>query len=183
MIRINLLAKKVSKKKAGVIQHLAIGGAVILASLVVMAWLWFGQKSQLNKLGQEIAAAEAEKQRLKNVNDDKAKFEKEKAEMERKLGIITKLQKERIIPVHLFDELTKVVNVGAPVWINNYAYTAGGVTMEGFSLSHEALRPIVDGLEKSPYYQAVDLLYSERQIMRDREVYHFSIKSGVEQPE
>lgn len=182
MIRINLLAKKVSKKKAGVIQHLAIGGVVLLACVLVMAWLWFGQNGQLGKLRQEIATAEAEKLRLKNVNEDKAKFEKEKAEMERKLGIITKLQKERIVPVHLLDELTKVIDNVAPIWIDQYSYSGTGVSIDGFSLSHEALRPIVDNLEKSPYYQNVELMFSDRQTVTGRDVYRFSIKAGIEQP-
>jgi type IV pilus assembly protein PilN len=182
MIKINLLAKKVSKKKAGVIQHLAIGGAVIVVSLVVMAWVWFGQAGQLGKLRQQIATAEAEKQRLKNVNEDKAKFEKEKGEMERKLGIITKLQKERIIPVHLLDELTKVIDNQAPIWIDSYSFSGTGVSIDGYSLSHEALRPIVDNLEKSPYYQNVELMFSDRTTVTGRDVYRFSIKAGVEQP-
>lgn len=183
MIRINLLARKVSKKKAGAIQHLAIGAGTIALLAAALAWVWFDQAGKLARLKTQIAAQEAEKVRLKNVNEDKVRFEKEKSELERKLAIITKLQKERIVPVHLLDELTRVIDVGTPVWVSNYAYTPGGVTIDGYSLSHEALRPLVDGLEKSAYYQAVELLYSERSELLGREVFRFSIKSGVEQPE
>jgi type IV pilus assembly protein PilN len=183
MIRINLLARKVSKKKAGAIQHLAVGAAVVAALAAALAWVWIDQGGRLARLRTQIAAQEAEKVRLKNVNEEKASFEKEKTELERKLGIITKLQKERIVPVHLLDELTKVIDVGTPVWVTNYAYAAKGVTIDGYSLSHEALRPLVDGLEKSPYYAGVELLFSERSEIKGREVFRFSIKSGVEQPE
>jgi type IV pilus assembly protein PilN len=183
MIRINLLARKVSKKKAGAIQHLGIGAAAIVLLAAALAWVWFDQAGKLARLKTQIATQEAEKVRLKNVNEEKARYEKQTAELERKLGIITKLQKERIVPVHLLDELTKVIDVGTPVWVSNYAYTPNGVTIDGFSLSHEALRPLVDGLEKSAYYKAVELLYSESSKIQDREVYRFSIKSGVEQPE
>lgn len=183
MIRINLLARKVSKKKAGAIQHLAIGAGVLLLLAAAMAWIWFDQAGRLGRLNAQIASQEAEKVRLKNVNEEKARFEKEKAELERKLAIITKLQKERIVPVHLLDELTRVIDIATPVWITGYAYTASGVTIDGYSLSHEALRPLVDGLEKSAYYRGVELLFSERSDLQGREVFRFSIKSGVEQPE
>ncbi|HWR97679.1 MAG TPA: PilN domain-containing protein [Candidatus Methanoperedens sp.] len=183
MIRINLLARKVSKKKAGAIQHLAIGVAVLLFLAAALAWVWFDQAGKLARLKTQIAAQEAEKVRLKNVNEEKGKFEKEKAELERKLAIITKLQKERIVPVHLLDELTRAIDVGTPVWVTSYAYTAGGVTIDGYALSHESLRPLVDGLEKSAYYKGVELLFSERTELQGREVFRFSIKSGVEQPE
>ena len=183
MIRINLLAKKVSKKKAGAIQHLAIGAGVVVLLAVGLGWVWVDQSGKLATLRSQIAKQEAEKVRLKNVNEEKVRFEKEKGELERKLAIITKLQKERIVPVHLLDEFTRVVDAGTPVWITNYAFTPGGVAIDGFSLSHEALRPMVDNLEKSVYYRDVELLFSERSEVQGRELFHFSIKAGVEQPE
>ena len=182
MIRINLLARKVSKKKAGAIQHLAIGAGALLLLAAALAWVWFDQAGKLARLNTQIAAQEAEKVRLKNVNEEKARFEKEKAELERKLAIITKLQKERIVPVHLLDELTRAIDVATPVWITSYAYTASGVTLDGYSLSHEALRPLVDSLEKSPYYKDVELLFSERSDIQGRMIFRFSIKAKVEQP-
>jgi type IV pilus assembly protein PilN len=182
MIRINLLAKKVSKKKAGAIQHLAVGAVVLLAAVGVMVWLWISQSRELAGVKLKITAAQAEKDRLKDVNDKKAKYEKEKAELERKLGIITRLQNERIVPVHLLDELTKVIDPATPIWITTYAYTSTGVSMEGFSLSNEALRPFVDGLERSPFYKNVDLLFTERTELQGRQVFRFSIKADVEQP-
>jgi len=182
MIRINLLAKKVSKKKVGAIQHLVIGAVAVVVLAIGLAWVWVDQSGKLAGLRSQIAKQESEKERLKNVNEEKARFEKDKGEIERKLAIITKLQKERIIPVHLLDELTRVFDAGTPIWITNYAFTPGGVTIDGYSLSHEALRPLVDNLEKSPYYKDVELLFSERNDLQGREIFRFSIKAGVEEP-
>lgn len=183
MIRINLLAKKISKKKASAIQHLLVGGAAVALALAVMGWVWISQNGALAQVRREVAIAEAEKERLKNVNDEKTRYEKEQAEYERKLAIISKLQKERLIPVRLLDELTKVIDVGTPIWLTSYSFNASGISMDGYSLSHEALRPFVEGLEGSPYYRGVELLFSERSKIGDRDVYRFSVKSGIEQPE
>lgn len=183
MIRINLLAKKTTKKKAGAIQHLVIGAAALVVVALALVWVWSSQRGKLADLRRQITQQQAEKERLKTVNDDKARFEKEKAELERKLGIITKLQKERMIPVHLLDEITKAIDATTPVWLTNFSYTPGGVTMEGYSLSHEALRPLVDSIEKSPYYKDVELLFSERNDVQGRELFRFSIKASAEQPE
>ncbi|MHB8835747.1 MAG: PilN domain-containing protein [Candidatus Methylomirabilia bacterium] len=183
MIRVNLLAKKTSKKKTGAIQHLAIGAGALVIVALALGWVWADQNGKLTALRSQIAKQEAEKVRLKNVNEEKGRFEKEKGELERKLAIITKLQKERIVPVHLLDELTRVIDAGTPIWITSYAYTKGGVSLDGYSLSNEALRPMVDNLEKSPYYKEVELLYSERNDLQGRQVFRFSIKAGVEQPE
>ena len=183
MIRVNLLAKKASKKKAGAIQHLVIGVGAMVILAVGLGWVWVDQSGKLATLRLQIAKQEAEKVRLKNVNEEKGRFEKEKGELERKLAIITKLQKERIVPVHLLDELTRVLDASTPVWITNYAYTSGGISLDGYSLSNEALRPMVDNLEKSAYYKNVELLFSERSELHGRQVFRFSIKAGVEQPD
>jgi Tfp pilus assembly protein PilN len=183
MIRINLLARKVSKKKAGAIQHLAIGGAVLAALLAVGVWQWFSLNGELRTLDLKIADAQAKKDALKNVSEEKTKFEKEKSELESKIGIITKLQKERGTPVHLLDELTRVIDSGSPVWLEGYAYGETGITITGFSLSNEAIRPLVEGLEASPYYKAVDLKSSVKQRIGEREVFRFEIAAAVEQPE
>ena len=183
MIRINLLAKKSSKKKAFALQQLAAGVSAIVLLAAGLGWVWIDQSGKLASVRAQVTKQKAEKERLKNVNEEKVRFEKEKGELERKLAIITKLQKERIVPVHLLDELTRVMDAGTPIWITSYAYTSGGVALDGFSLSHEALRPMVDNLEKSPYYKGVELLFSERTELSGREVFRFSIKAGVEQPD
>jgi len=183
MIRINLLAKKTSKKKAGAIQHLGIGVAVIVLLLVALGWVWVDQSGKLATLQSRIAKQQAEKEGLKNVNEEKSRFEKEKAELERKLAIITRLQKERIVPVHLLDELTRALDNATPVWLTAYSVTRAGVSFDGYSLSNEALRPLVENLEKSPYYKNVELIYSERNDLQGREVFRFSVKANVEQPE
>ena len=183
MIKINLLAKKVSKKKVGAIQHLVVGAAALVILLVGLGWVWVDQSGKLAVLHAQIAKQTAEKDRLKNVNEEKTRFEADKAEIERKLAIITSLQKERIVPVHLLDELTKVLDATTPIWITSYAYTPGSVSFDGYSLSNEALRPMVDNLEKSPYYKDVELLYSERSELQGREIFRFSIKAGVQEPD
>jgi len=183
MIRINLLARKVSKKKAGAIQHLALGGAVLAVLLAIAAWQWFALNGELAAVNRNIAEAQAKKDALKNVNEEKTKFENEKAELESKIGIITKLQKERGTPVHLLDELTRVIDGNAPVWLDGYAFSSTGITLSGFSLSNEAIRPLVEGLEASPYYAGVDLKSSVKQRLGEREVFRFEIAAAVEQPE
>jgi Tfp pilus assembly protein PilN len=183
MIKINLLAKKTSKKKTGAIQHLAVGVVAVLLLAVGLGWVWVDQSGKLAVLRKQIATQEAEKERLKNVNEQKAKFEAEKGELERKLAIITRLQKERIVPVRLLDELTKVLDAATPVWITSYSFTTGGVSLNGYALSHEALRPMVDNLEKSAFYKDVELLFSERTDVQGREIFSFSIKAGVQEPD
>ena len=58
MIRVNLLAKKASKKKAGAIQHLAIGAAAVVILALILGWVWVDQRGKLTTLRSQIATRE-----------------------------------------------------------------------------------------------------------------------------
>ncbi len=184
MIRINLLAKKVSKKKAGAIQHLAIGAAAVAVLAVALGWVWIDQNGTLATLRSEIAKQEAEKTRLKNVNEEKNRFEKEKAELERKLAIITKLQKERIVPVHLLDELTRVIDAGTPDLDHQLCLHRRPASPSTAIRSATRRCARWSTISRSPRITRTSSCSSpSAATFRAVEVFRFSIKAGVEQPD
>jgi type IV pilus assembly protein PilN len=175
MIRINLLPKKVSKKKIGLMQHMVLAGAIIVLVLVGMGYYWMSLNSRITDLKRQVAVAEAEKQKLKDVNSQKAAYEQNIAKLKGKLDIIAKIKEARFMPIRLFDDLTRMLNSETPVWLVNYSYSGDKVSMEGFSLSNADLAAFVTKMERTPFYKSVELLFSEKTTMDEREVYRFSI--------
>jgi type IV pilus assembly protein PilN len=177
MIRINLLPKKVSRKKIGLMQHLVLTGAALLLLLVGMGYYWMSLNARVTGLKRQVAAAEAEKQKLKDVNSQKAAYEQNIAKLKGKLDIIGQIKEARFMPVRLFDQLTLVLNRNTPVWLTSYSYSGDKIVMEGYSLSNPDLAAFVTKMEKTPFYRNVELLFSEKTVIDEREVYRFSLNA------
>lgn len=180
MIRINLLPKKVSKKKLGVMQHLAAAGAVYLLTLVAIGYFWMSLNGTIEDLRRKVNIAQAEKESLKDVNRQKKNYETNIAKLRNKLDIITKIKEKRFVPIRLFDELTKVLDRSMPVWLTKYSYDKDVVKMEGYSLSNPDLAAFVTKMEKTPFYEEVDLLFSEKVKKDERQIFHFSITAKAQ---
>lgn len=175
MIRINLLPRKVSKKKKGLLQSLVLTVAALVLVLVGIGYFWAHLNGQIKDLKIQISKAQQEKEKLKDVNTQKAAYESNIAKLKDKLDIITQIQERRYMPIRLFDELTKVLDRDTPVWLLQFFFDDERITMDGYSLSNPDLAAFVTKLEKTPFYKNVELLYSTKEKKEDREIFRFSL--------
>jgi len=175
MIRINLLPKKVSKRKVGLLQHLILTVAGLALLLVVMGYFWVSLNGKIADLRRQVAAAQAEKDSLKDVHAQKTAYEQNIAKLKNKLDIITNVKERRFLPVRLFDQLTAVLDRDMPVWLSSYSFQEDKVQIEGFSLSNPDLARFVTSLEKTPFYRDVDLLFSGKVKEGEREIFRFGL--------
>ena len=103
MIKINLLAeRKAAKAKArnnaatsvnfemGGSQNLLLAGIMVVGLLVSGVW-WWSRVSELNRVRQDKATAEAELTRLEDVRKKAEAFKTQKELLERKINLITEL--------------------------------------------------------------------------------------------
>lgn len=177
MIRINLIPKKVTKKKMGLVQNIAIAGGVYLLVFAVLGYLMVSLNGKISGLRTQLVEAQAEKERLKNVEVEKRKYEENIAKLKSQLDVIAQIKNNRLLPVRILDELTKVHNKDTPVWLTKYRYDGKTVTMAGNSLSNPKLADYVTRLDETPFYRAVDLKFSEKkkQGTENRVLYNFSL--------
>ena len=179
MIRINLIPKKVSKKKMGLVQHLIFAGVAFLLVAGGIGYVWMGLNAKLTKARREVAVARQEKEKLKDVHNQKTKYETNINSLKSQLDVIAKIKEARFLPVRLLDDLTNVLDKKTPVWLESFNIgKANAVKMDGYSLSNPDLAAFVTKMEKTPFYKDVDLLYSEKKKQQDREIYRFSITAN-----
>ena len=180
MIRVNLLPKKVSKKKMGMVQHLVFTAIALAVVLVGIGYFWVSLNGKIVELKKQVRVTKAEVEKLKDVNKEKNKYEASIAKLKSKLDIITTIKARRYLPVRLFDELTAVLDKDTPVWLTKFSVNHGSVQMEGYSLSNKDLARFVTKLEKTSFYEKVDLLYSDKTKKDDREIFRFSINAKAQ---
>ena len=80
------------------------------------------------------------------------------------------------------DGKDSVLDSQTPVWLVNFTYNSSGITMDGYSLTNPDLADFVKRLEKSPFYQEVDLAYSNKEKKGEREIFRFSLRAKPEEP-
>ena len=104
MIRINLVRGKRKKRR-----ELSVGSAWIALPLVVLVGTIYFHTTvsgRISKLGADIGKANADIARLKKEIGEVEKFKVRKAELQKKVDIISNLQKGRSGPVRYFDALS-----------------------------------------------------------------------------
>jgi type IV pilus assembly protein PilN len=186
MIRINLIPKKVSKKKMGLMQHVAFAGLAFLLVAGGIGYFWMSLNTKLNTLNRQVTEAREEKEKLKNVNRERKKYEKSISKLKNQLDIIAKIKAGRFIPIRLFDELTKVLSAKdpkVPIWLSKFDYGKGKgaqVKMDGYSLSNPDLAAFVTKMEKTPFYKNLNLIFSQKSSKKkeEREYYRFSLTAN-----
>ena len=159
MITINLLPVREERRRAGVVQLLALMGVSLAVSLAVVALMHWSVKSDIEQSVR--LAAQTQKQvdqfgpQLKQVEE----YRTVKTDIERKLDVIERLSDARSGPVHVFDELA--AQIPERVWLNKIDILDGQITLQGMSLDNELVALFLTGLEDSSYFKNVELLKTE----------------------
>lgn len=162
MIRINLLPQAERAKKPTTVRGsiFVILGAVALVA--VMALLWLNLKMQISDLNQQIEQAQAELVKYQAIEKEVAKYRADKRNLEEKLASIDRLKAGQVGPVHVLDEVSRLLPQG--MWLTSLNNSASRLTLQGFAFSNFTIADFMTQLTKAPSgrFTEVDLTYSEQ---------------------
>lgn len=155
-IKINLLAwrqVKRNKDRKKIVQLALAEFIVIILLCILVDCLSFNfvvrQQTINQRLKSEIGKLNLELKEIKQL-----KIKKEL--MIKKLIFLEKLQNSRIVLVHLFDELLKLIPEG--IYLNLVKGTKEKITMEGNAKSNSALSQLMQNIEKNPWMHSSNLI-------------------------
>ncbi|MGC8900217.1 MAG: PilN domain-containing protein [bacterium] len=184
MMKINLLkqAKKtVSGKEITVYKQLALGGAVVLIFIVVLALLEINIHNKISATRTNIAQLNQKLIQLNKVVEEINNFKKMKDQIKAKLDIINTLEKSRLAEVHLMDELSKCIPydptsvLSKKLWLTSLQQHGDVLGMDGVALDNATLAQFMDNLSKDPYFSDVNLSKTEQIKSNDLLLYKFSL--------
>lgn len=155
MIEVNLLPVREERRKADMQQQAILLVLTLAGSLLLVA----GYHSVLTA---RVAGARSSAARLQAKIDEFGpqlkqveQFRATKAEIEKKLQVIERLDKSRSGPVHVLDELA--THTPERVWLTKLQTGRDLIEIEGVSLDNELVALLLTALEDSPYFQKVEL--------------------------
>jgi len=175
MIRINLLPRDEAPAQRSV-RLPKVGSVVplvaVIAVLAGMALAFTYQSRRIDDLKRTIASEEAESRRLAPEIAKVQSLNRERDEVNRRLDVITQLDRDRYFRVHLLDELNRALP--EHMWLTAIEEQGGNrFALEGVTFSNFLVSDVLQNLSRSPWISGVDLVVAEKGEINDVPVVKF----------
>ena len=178
MIKINLLAEKkqpkqerVPKLEIGGGQNILLVGIILLGVVVAGVW-WWSSSNKLETWQVKHVEADRELQRLEEIRAKGDEYKARKAELARKIDLITTLKKQQAVPVHIMDQVSK--NLPQSLWLESMSVNNNAITISGKATSYNAVTEFYNNLSDSGYFAGVKL----GRVFEVQEGVAFSVQGG-----
>jgi len=158
MIRINLVRGKRKKRR-----ELSVGSAWIALPVVVLAGTIYFHTTvsgKISRLDADIGKANADIARLQKEIGEVEKFKARKAELQKKVDIISNLQKGRTGPVRHFEALAAAIP--EKCWIDTLGMRDERVTLSGVALNNYTIANFMTALGQTGRFRDVVLGAAEQ---------------------
>ena len=158
MIRINLVRGKRKKRR-----ELSVGSAWLALPLVVLAGTVYFHTTvsgKISRLDADIGKANADIARLQKEIGEVEKFKARKAELQKKVDIISNLQKGRTGPVRHFEALSAAIP--EKCWIDTLGMKDERVTLSGIALNNHTIANFMTALGQTGRFRDVVLGAAEQ---------------------
>ncbi len=180
MIKINLLPVRAAKRKESARQQAVIlAGSLVLVLLIALAaWSYF--LIRINSANDEISKANQELSELKAKIGKINELEKLKAEVTKKLDVLTQLRRERTGPVNRLLTISQAVP--ERLWLTGYSESGTTVTVSGVAFTEELIADFMRNIEQSPDFMNVELVVSEQVMVSNMKLKKFELRFNLEPP-
>jgi len=181
LIRINLLSEgrrptAVRKSKGPSLAERDWTNAALIAGIVVglvaAGIYWFVLDQRRSDIQQEVKVAEAEVERLKPILEEVEMFKNKKADLERKIDVITNLKNQQTGPVRVMDAVSRALP--ELLWLDRMEVTTNQIRISGRAFNVNAVSNFIENLDKVPEFNEPRV----GQVRENGEVYDFTITVG-----
>ena len=180
MIRINLLPVREARRQASLRrQAIFLGVAVGLGILLCVA-LQISMNSRISGRQAMLATKNQELKRLEATQQEVKRFEREKADIEAKLSVITEIEKARIGPVKVMD--TIATQIPKRVWLTSLNAKEGALEVQGRSLDAEVVAEFLTNLEATPMLNNLELQETQLKEIEGLKLNTFRFKGRYPHP-
>lgn len=161
MIRINLLPVKETERALGRRQQMSLVALGLVTTLLIMVIPYLIQGRKLSTLDARIDTLNKEIQAMNLQVREVRDIDRLKKEVQTKLQIIGELNRKRIGPARVLDDLS----LAAPdnLWLIDFTEAGSAATFTGLALDNETIAKFMRQLQASPYFHTVDLVETSQQ--------------------
>lgn len=150
MLRINLLPIRQLKKRAKARNQIVTFATLLGFFLLILGAVAFVQNSNIKSAEAAIAKLRAEKKTYAPVLKKLKELEKAKLELENKIRVIQKLEKDSAITVRILDEVATKVD-SKRMWLKSLKQQGSSLVLAGVALDNRTIAQFMDALRGDPY--------------------------------
>ncbi len=180
MIRINLLPIREERRKADLRQFGLILGAAFIGGIVIVSLYHIKLSGDVKEAKAGVAATQQQIDQFKPQLKQVEEYREAKAEIEKKLEIIGRIEASRSGPVHVFDELA--THAPPRLWLTKLAAHGGKITIEGMSLDNELVALFLTALNESAYFSDVELRETKAKELSGYKLNEFELSAMLASP-
>ena len=171
MIRINLVRGKRKKRR-----ELNVNVVYVLIPLLVLAGTAYFHTTvtgKIARLNADIQKANADIERLKKEIGEVEKFKVRKAELQKKVDIISNLQTGRTGPVRYFEAISAAIP--EKCWINQLSIQSDKIALSGIALNNHTIANFMTALGQSGRFRDVVLGSAEQTGVGNMKLVRFNL--------
>ena len=165
MIKVNLLRdhKIETTKPVALRPEINRLGILLLALFLAVAgallWSWWRlEQTRAAKLA-ELASQRTEIARLEKVKIAAAQYEQQKQALQNRINVIEQLRRNQTGPVELLNNILEAVPHPPELWLEIMSQKGNLVHLEGNAMTVETISDFIAALNRTGYFQSVDLEY------------------------
>src|SRR5580658_3055614 len=167
MIRINLLGRSRPKAtRTTVPLEATLQYVLLVIALVVSCGALYGHYLLLDRENTKVAAhiqkQMGEKARLEQLKTQVDNFEKQKAVLQQRIGVIEGLQRNRTGGQELLEAIANTVSRTDTLWLTSVDRKGDSLTINGSAGSINAVANYITQLKRSGYFQQVEIRESHQ---------------------
>ena len=160
MIKINLLPLRAAKKKETAIQQITIFCCCLALVAAIIFAMCLIKQVQISSAKADIDTANTKINELKTKIGKIEELKTLKDQINRKLGVLTQLRKNKTGPAQRLDTLCNVTP--DQLWLTGYTESGNNIKITGVAYTEELIANFMRGIEATADFMGVDLIVSEQ---------------------
>lgn len=156
MIRINLLPFRAARRKENIRKQISIYFLSVVLLVALMGYFFLNLNNKLGILRSDRAEKNKELIIYAATNKKIIKLKKKIKGIRTKVEVIEKLERNKIIPVRLLDEISMAVPKNK-LWLRSLDEKEGVLTLTGSAMDNDTVTLFMTNLKDSQYIVLVDL--------------------------
>ncbi|MBI5552526.1 MAG: PilN domain-containing protein [Desulfobacterales bacterium] len=168
MIRINLLPYRAARKKENIRFQLNVFVGSVVFALLVVFWYNSMLNGRISDLNGEIKTTKEQVTKYQAINKEIEEIKKTLAVIEKKIEVITALERDRKAPVQNLDSIYHLL-VEKRMWYSQIEEKGDSFKISGVAIDNQTVADFMTRIDKSERFQNVRLVASKQYKLKDKE--------------